>query len=122
MLAKKIYSILHVDDDKMFLDMVSLMLKDTEFKLDFAYNGEDAVTKAFRNQYDIIIMDIMMPVMDGKTASKTIKRMIPKVPIMALTAFDVNDLNSYSIDHAIRKPVTKEVLIKNIKILLDKFK
>jgi len=114
--------ILHVDDDQNFINMVKLMLKDSQFKIDVAYNGEEAVTKAFRHIYDIIIMDIMMPVMDGKTASKTIKGMSPNIPILALTAYEIDNLKSYKIDYVLRKPITKEVLLKNIFFILEKHK
>jgi len=121
-MSEKVYKILHVDDDQNFIDMVKIMLKGVQFKVDNAYNGADAVTKAFRNKYDIIIMDIMMPIMDGKVASKTIKGMSPNIPILALTAYDVDDLNSYNIDYTLRKPITKEVLLKNITYILENSK
>lgn len=115
-----VYNILHVDDDIQFLDMVRIMLSDQNFNIDTAVNGSEAVTKAFRNRYNLIIMDVMMPIMDGRTASRTIKRMSPKIPILALTACNYSELSDFSLDYMLRKPVTKNELIATIMNILKK--
>ena len=105
------YRILHVEDDKLFINMVKLMLNNKKFKIDNAEDGDEAVDKAFKNTYDIILMDVYMPIMDGRIAAKTIKSMSPDLPIVALTACDLADLvNLPQFDHILRKPVTKKVL------------
>jgi CheY-like chemotaxis protein len=117
----EIYRILHVEDDQNFIDLVRIMLNNKLYELDVAHDGSEAVTKAFRNKYDLIIMDIMMPVMDGKIASKTIKSMSPNVPILALTAYDNVDLNEdKQFDYLLRKPITKKILRDKISEILDK--
>ena len=113
-MAKKnneIYRILHVEDDKLFINMVKLMLNDKIFIIDSAEDGDEAVDKAFKNTYDIILMDVYMPRMDGRIAAKTIKSMSPDLPIVALSACEISDLiNLPQFDHILRKPVTKKVL------------
>ncbi len=105
------YRILHVEDDKLFINMVKLMLNDKRFVIDTAEDGSQAVDKAFKNTYDIILMDIYMPRMDGRIAAKTIKEMSPDVPIVALTACDYTDLVGLpQFDFILRKPITKDVL------------
>ena len=88
----KTYRILHVEDDKLFQTMVRLMLNDKMFIIDTAENGSIAVDKAFKNIYDIILMDVFMPIMDGRVAAQTIKNMSPDIPIIALSACEISDL------------------------------
>lgn len=107
----EVYRILHVEDDKLFQNLVKLMLNNKIFIVDTAEDGDEAVDKAFKNTYDIILMDIYMPRMDGRIAAKTIKSMCPDLPIVALTACEISDLDRLpQLDHVLRKPVTKQVL------------
>lgn len=111
MKEERIYKILYVEDDQNVITMVKAMLVDKKFKIDVAMNGSEAVTMAFRNHYDIILTDIMMPVMNGLEAAKTIKNMTPKIPILAVTSYDIVDLSKdKQIDDVLRKPVRKEEL------------
>ena len=63
------------------------------WKIDFdvAENGAIGVEKAAQNQYDLILMDIQMPEMDGYTATRQIRTFNPLVPIIALTASATSD-------------------------------
>jgi CheY-like chemotaxis protein len=107
----EVYRILHVEDDKLFQNMIKLMLNNKMFIIDTAEDGDEAVDKAFKNTYDIILMDIYMPRMDGRIAAQTIKSMSPDLPIVALTACDIYDLAGLpQLDYILRKPVTKQVL------------
>jgi CheY-like chemotaxis protein len=111
MSADRIYKILYVEDDQTVITMVKAMLVDKKFEIDVAMNGSEAVTMAFRGKYDIILTDIMMPVMNGLEAAKTIKNMSPNVPILAVTSYDIVDLSKdKQIDDVLRKPVRKEEL------------
>jgi CheY-like chemotaxis protein len=72
-------------------DVVTLFLKETACVLDMAENGAVAVEKFHTGIYDLILMDIQMPVMDGYNATRAIrlweqKRQRPPIPILALTA------------------------------------
>ena len=118
----KSYRILHVEDEKLFIAMVKLMLNDKMFIIDTAEDGSEAVDKAFKNIYDIILMDVYMPIMDGREAAKTIKSMSPDIPIVALSACELSDLVGLSqFDYIIRKPVTKKVLWDSVVEIADKY-
>ena len=81
--------ILAVDDVKMNLDVVRSLLKATEVKLDLAYSGREALELCNKNDYNIILMDHMMPEMDGIETMHRIKEMDnpnSSAPIIALTA------------------------------------
>lgn len=57
--------ILLVDDDEFLLDMYSLKFKEAQFMLDVATSGEMALEKLRKNTYDVMLLDIVMPVLDG---------------------------------------------------------
>jgi PAS domain S-box-containing protein len=79
-------NILIVDDNKMNLFIASKFLRKWQAHVDEAMNGEIAVDMVKTNNYDVIIMDLQMPVMDGFEAAKIIKALFPDLPIIALTA------------------------------------
>jgi CheY-like chemotaxis protein len=118
----EVYRILHVEDDKLFINMVKLMLNNKIFIIDSAEDGDEAVDKAFKNTYDIVLMDVYMPRMDGRIAAQTIKSMTPDLPIVALSACELSDLVGLpQFDHILRKPVTKKVLWDKIVEVASKY-
>jgi CheY-like chemotaxis protein len=118
----EVYRVLHVEDDKLFQSMIKLMLNNKIFIIDTAEDGDEAVDKAFKNTYDIILMDIYMPRMDGRIAAKTIKSMSPDLPIVALTACEISDLVGLpQLDHILRKPITKQVLWDKVVEVASKY-
>lgn len=79
-------NILIVDDNKMNLLIASRFLKKWKAEVDEALNGQIAIDMVNAKPYDLIIMDLQMPVMDGFEATKVIKKQTPLIPIIALTA------------------------------------
>ncbi|RZA00191.1 MAG: PAS domain-containing sensor histidine kinase [Sphingobacteriaceae bacterium] len=79
-------NILIVDDNKMNLFIASKFLKKWQANVDEALDGSIAVNMVNNKIYDVIIMDLQMPVMDGFEASRIIKALYPDLPIIALTA------------------------------------
>jgi two-component system sensor histidine kinase/response regulator len=79
-------NILVVDDNKMNLLIASRFLKRWQANVDEALNGQLAVNMVNDKVYDLIIMDLQMPVMNGFEATEIIKQSHPNVPIIALTA------------------------------------
>jgi len=79
-------SILVVDDNKMNLLIASRFLKKWQARVDEATNGKIAIDMVNQKNYDLIIMDLQMPVMDGFEATRSIKKQLPHIPIIALTA------------------------------------
>ena len=61
-------------------------VKDWNVQLDFASNGEEAVAMIEANNYDLVLMDLQMPVMDGRKATIEVRKFNQHVPIIALTA------------------------------------
>lgn len=73
--------ILVADDEKELARAVGMILKYSNYEVDIVENGKQAVEKANENIYDVIILDIMMPVMDGIQA---LKEMINKLDIIII--------------------------------------
>jgi len=85
--------ILIVEDDEVNVVIVTYLLQKEGFAVDTASNGEDAVSMVQDNVYDLILMDIEMPIMNGLDATKSI-RSLPQggnIPIIALTAHTVDE-------------------------------
>ncbi|MEK7643665.1 MAG: response regulator [Patescibacteria group bacterium] len=66
--------ILLVDDDEFLLDMYSLKFKEAGFDIEIAPSGEDALLKIAKNKYDAILLDIIMPALDGFEVLQRIKK------------------------------------------------
>jgi two-component system sensor histidine kinase/response regulator len=78
--------ILVVDDNKMNLMIASKFLKKWQVEVDEAISGEIAIEMVKNNSYDLIIMDLQMPVMDGFQTTRIIRKTNPDIPVIALTA------------------------------------
>jgi two-component system sensor histidine kinase EvgS len=109
--------VLIVDDVVDNRDMLAAIFAETNIEVIEAKNGLDAVYQAEKNNFDLIIMDIRMPVMDGYTAAEKIKS-FAEVPIVALTASVMTDdferKKSDKFDGYLRKPVLKKDLISEL--------
>lgn len=106
--------ILIAEDEPVGRITLEQMLKN-DFDVIFAKNGKIAVEKYFSEQPDLVIMDIMMPIMNGFDAFDQIERnSITRVPIIACTAKVINSekeyLKSYGFDDYIAKPVSLKTL------------
>lgn len=114
-------SILLVDDEPRMLDLLSLYLVPLNFHCTKAYSGEEAITKISENHFDLILLDVMMPNMDGWETCKRIRE-FSDVPVIMVTARDqksdiVKGLK-YGSDDYITKPFHEEELVERIKAIL----
>jgi len=81
-MAKKV---LVVDDEKLIVKGIRFSLEQDDMEVDCAYDGEEALAKARENQYDIILLDLMLPKIDGLQVCQQIRE-FSDVPIVMLTA------------------------------------
>ncbi len=79
-------NILLVEDNQINQEIIIGLLEGSGINLDTASNGKEAVELFKRNKYELILMDIQMPIMDGYEATKIIREINKKIPIIALTA------------------------------------
>ncbi|MCP3944210.1 MAG: response regulator [Desulfobacteraceae bacterium] len=82
------FSILIVDDQPKNIQLLGNLLKEHNYEVEFATNGKEAIDWVFSRDFDLILLDIMMPEMDGFQVCKKIKSNIAKrhIPIIFLTA------------------------------------
>jgi len=111
--------ILLVEDDKVNQLVVSTMLKKSGHEIEIANNGVEALLLHEANSYDVIIMDIQMPIMDGIETTRLIREKegeLRHTPIIALTAFalqgDRERFLSKGMDEYVSKPVVMSVLME----------
>nr|HPH32244.1 ATP-binding protein [Chitinophagaceae bacterium] len=117
--------ILVVDDNEMNRLVASTVLENHGIIVSEAVNGADAIRKLEKESYDLILMDLQMPVMDGLEASLKIRKDLGlSVPIVALTASALNEESHRCLDAGMNdfiiKPFKEEemvqVLIRNIRL------
>ena len=108
------------DVEKLIRDVIKEYLLLENIKVDEAENGLQAVDEVKHNDYDIIIMDIMMPKMDGYTACREIKK-IKDIPFIMLSArgeeYDKLIGFDLGIDDYVTKPFSPKELVARIKVI-----
>ncbi len=115
-------NVLLVDDEKDLVNALSAILKQHHYTVDCAYNGEDGLEYALSGIYDVIVLDVMMPKMNGFETLKAMRAKKIETPVLMLTAkSDLNDkidgLN-FGADDYITKPFETQELLARIKALL----
>ncbi|MCQ2240871.1 response regulator [Treponema sp.] len=122
--------ILVVDDIELNRVLVGLMLKNINIEVTNASNGHDALSilnDSQKNEYDLVLMDIMMPVMDGYTATSKIRESkredIAELPVIAVTAnafeYYKKQAEDYGMNGYVTKPLSKENLYEEISRALN---
>ena len=116
-------SVLIVEDNPENVILLRAYLDSLPLALDYATNGVEALKKRQQSNYDMVLMDIQMPVMDGLTATRVIRtwekeHAAPRVPIVALTAHALNGSAADSIaagcDGHLTKPIERADLVEAI--------
>ena len=113
--------VLVVDDEKMIVKGLKFSLMQDYSVVDCAYDGEEALEYAKNNEYDIILLDIMLPKLDGLSVCQQIRE-FSDVPIIMLTAKG-DDMDKilgleYGADDYITKPFSMPILIRKIAAVL----
>lgn len=115
-------NILIVDDERQLTDALAAILKQHNYSVDCAYNGEDGFDHATSGIYDLLILDVMMPVMDGFTLLKKLRYYKIDTPVLMLSAKSetsdkIQGLN-FGADDYLTKPFNTDELLARIKALL----
>ncbi|MGM0508729.1 MAG: response regulator [Fusobacteriota bacterium] len=113
--------IIIAEDDRINQKLVQRLCSSRGLKVDAAYNGVDLLDKITKKDYDLILMDIQMPGLDGVNATKEIRKRGLETPIVAVTAFSKKEDEEYflkiGMDGYISKPIDKILFHK----MLDKY-
>ncbi len=117
------YKVLMADDSVENLILYGAYLKNTKVKFDQASNGQEAFEKCKQTEYDVIILDIEMPNMNGLEAMQLIKAFKPEQNIIAATGHEsakyTQGLIDQGFDSVIVKPMTKQEFLQNLSIFLE---
>ncbi|WP_372739848.1 Hpt domain-containing protein [Neptunomonas sp.] len=115
-------SILVVDDGNENRELVRLVLEDLGLDVVTGVHGQDGLEKVAASHFDIILMDVQMPVMDGYAAVKAMREMGIKQPVVALTAHAMKGIEMRCMEagysHYMTKPIDIEALISLLAELL----
>src|SRR6478672_2603235 len=126
-MAEKVFKVLVVDDEPDILEFLSYNLEKEGFLVETAENGKQALEKAKKNQPDIVLLDVMMPEMDGIETCRTMREMpqFEHTIIAFLTARteDYSQIAGFETgaDDYISKPIKPRVLVSRLKALLRRY-
>lgn len=111
-------SILVAEDEESNFRLIEIILQKTKANITWVTNGEDAVKACKSKSFDLVIMDIKMPVMDGFTATKEIKKFKEELPVIAVTAYareeEQEEARLAGCDDIVVKPVNIEKLLTTL--------
>lgn len=119
--------ILVVDDDAQMRTMISQMLEREGYTISTASNGKEAVTRYRQVNSDLVVLDILMPEMDGIEATMQLKREFPNIRILAMSGgrralspqFNLDSAMVLGVQGTLAKPFTREQLLRAVRLALD---
>lgn len=119
---EKLDTVLIIEDDQKMIDLVEIHIKDLGLKLDKAKDGLSGLEKALEKDYCLIILDIMLPQMDGIEVCKRIRAHNKSLPVLMLTAKseELDKVLGLEIgaDDYITKPFSIREFIARVKVIL----
>lgn len=119
--SKTILVVEDVDTNKIFFDAA---LRRTNARILWAKDGKEAIDIFKENEVDLILMDLQLPVMDGYTATREIKKIDSEVPIIAQTAHVMSGEREKCLeagcDDYLAKPIRLQILIDTLSKYLNK--
>lgn len=114
--------ILIVDDEQSIVTLLKFNIEKSGFQTDVAYDGLEAINKSENNYYDLIILDLMLPKMDGLEVCKYLRRQQIDTPILMLTARDDEKDKILGLelgaDDYLTKPFSPKEVIARIRAIL----
>lgn len=114
--------ILIVDDEQSIVTLLKFNIEKSGFQTDVAYDGLEAINKSENNYYDLIILDLMLPKMDGLEVCKYLRRHQIDTPILMLTARDDEKDKILGLelgaDDYLTKPFSPKEVIARIRAIL----
>ena len=115
-------TILIIEDDPDIADVVEINLRDANYKIERAVDGEEGLGKALHNDYSLIILDLMLPKIDGLEVCKRLREQRKNLPILILTSkseeMDTVLGLELGADDYLTKPFSVRELVARIKAIL----
>lgn len=119
---KAVKKILVVDDDHLIVKMISVALEARSYDVLTAYDGREGLVSALKNEPDLILLDIMMPVMGGLEMLEEL-RTVSRIPVIIVSAYGnpetLEKARALGIECFLNKPFQIESLVEMIEIVFD---
>ncbi|MDU4883422.1 response regulator transcription factor [uncultured Clostridium sp.] len=116
------YKILVVEDDNQIQELIVEFLSSQDYIVDTANDGVEGYEKFKSGKYDLVILDVMMPKLDGHSLCKMIRNIDKEVSVIFLTALgdEENEIKGFDLraDDYISKPFSFNILIKRVEAVL----
>lgn len=113
--------ILVVEDEESNYFLLDRLLKKTGIQLVWAKNGMDAIEECRKTHYDLVLMDIRMPLMDGYEATQEIKKIRKDIPVIAQTAYALKGEKEKSLAAGCDNYISKPIDTRELKVILEKY-
>lgn len=113
--------ILVVEDEESNYFLLDRVLKKTGIKMFWARNGMDAIEECKKTRFDLVLMDIRMPVMDGYEATQKIKKDNKEIPVIAQTAYALKGEKEKSLAAGCDSYISKPIDAGELKVILSKY-
>lgn len=107
------FKILIVDDNRDFVEFIRYLLSHHGFAVCWAYNGPDCLETLRTQTADLVVLDVMMPKMDGLAVCRELKRFRPSLPVILLTAKDDLETRAAAMALGVSEFLTKPVNIED---------
>ncbi len=113
--------ILVAEDNFINQEIILGLLENSKIEIDIAQDGEEAIELHKKNNYNIILMDIQMPILDGYSASKEIRKTDKEIPIIAITASAMKEDIDMSIKSGMNDHLNKPIDVKKLYEILLRY-
>ena len=108
------FSILVVEDLEAVRELICLILEEDGYHVESANNGKEGLELFSTKHFDMVVTDLLMPVMSGSDMGEKMKRINKNIPIVLLTAwmmeYTESELQSKGIDYVVKKPFSEDQL------------
>ena len=108
------FSILVVEDLEAVRELICLILEEDGYHVESASNGKEGLELFSTKHFDMVVTDLLMPVMSGSDMGEKMKRINKNIPIVLLTAwmmeYTESELQSKGIDYVVKKPFSEDQL------------
>lgn len=116
--------ILIVEDEKPLVKVMSNKLKDAGYDVTASYNGEEALTLLEENKFDLIILDLVMPKMNGFTFLERMAALGVKAPVLVISNLnqeeDMNKARAYGVaGYYVKSNISLDEIVDRVKELVD---
>lgn len=117
------HKVLVVDDDQELRENIGEILTEAGFLVALAGNGEEALDLIDREPFDVVLLDLIMPAMDGREALPLIKRRRPQIKVIMMTAFATIEsavsMMRKGADDYLTKPFKVDELITSVRRIME---